>query len=116
MNEPQKKPILVMLASHWISMLGTALVTLAGFSWLFLLPTSLRGRVENPYIGLLVFIAIPVIFFAGLALIPIGVFLAKRRIAATIETLPDRQSAFRRTGIFFAVMTVANVIVGSQLS
>ncbi len=115
-NEPQKRPILVMLASHWISMLGTALVTLAGFSWLFLLPTNLRGRVENPYIGLLLFIVIPAIFFVGLALIPVGVILAKRRIAATIETLPDRKSAFRRAGIFFAVMTVANVIIGSQFS
>jgi nitrate/TMAO reductase-like tetraheme cytochrome c subunit len=116
MNEPQKRPILVMLASHWISMLGTTLVTLAGFSWLFLLPTNLRGRVENPYIGLLLFIVIPIIFFVGLALIPIGIFLAKRRIAATIETLPDRQSSFRRAGIFFAIMTVANVIIGSQFS
>ena len=72
LNEAQKRPILVLLASHWISMLGTALVTLAGFSWLFLLPTNLRGTVGNPYIGLLLFIVIPVIFFAGLILIPIG--------------------------------------------
>src|ERR1700681_1618575 len=100
---PQKQPILVLLASHWISMLGTALVTLAGFSWLFLLPTNLRGRVENPYIGLLLFIAIPIVFFVGLALIPVGVVLAKRRIAATIDTLPNRSSAFRRAGIFFAL-------------
>jgi hypothetical protein len=116
MSEAPKRPILVLLASHWISMLGTALVTLAGFSWLFLLPTNLGGRVENPYIGLLLFIAIPIIFFAGLALIPIGIFLAKRHIAATIETLPGNKSAFRRTVIFFAVMTVANVIIGSQFS
>jgi len=115
-NERQKQPILVLLASHWISMVGTALVTLAGFSWLFLLPTNLRGRVENPYIGLLVFIAIPVIFFVGLALIPIGLYFAKHRVGAAIETLPDRKSSFRRAGIFFAVMTVANVIIGSQFS
>src|ERR1700681_555547 len=115
MPDRQKRPILVLLASHWISMLGTALVTLAGFSWLFLLPANLRGRVENPYIGLLLFVAIPIVFFAGLAMIPIGVFLAKRRIAETIETLPDRMAAIRRTGIFFAVMTVANLIIGSQL-
>jgi len=114
--EPQKRPLLVLLASNWISMLGTTLVTLAGFSWLFLLPTNLRGRVENPYIGILLFLIIPAIFFAGLALIPIGLFLAKRRIAAEIGTLPNRQSAFRRTAIFFAVMTVANVIIGSQFS
>jgi formate-dependent nitrite reductase cytochrome c552 subunit len=113
---PQKQPILVLLASHWISMLGTALVTLAGFSWLFLLPTNLRGKVENPYIGILLFLFIPAIFFAGLALIPIGIYLGKRRIAATIETIPDRKSAVQRTVIFFAVMTVANVIIGSQFS
>ena len=34
-----------------------------------------RGNVGNPYIGLLVFIAIPIVFFAGLALIPIGIML-----------------------------------------
>lgn len=114
--ETQNRPILVLLASNWISMLGTALVTLAGFSWLFLLPTNLRGRVENPYIGLLLFIVIPAIFFAGLALIPIGLYLFKRRIRAAMGTLPNRKSAFRRTAIFFAVMTLANVIIGSQLS
>jgi nitrate/TMAO reductase-like tetraheme cytochrome c subunit len=116
-NETPKRPILVLLASNWISMLGTALVTLAGFSWLFLLPTNIRGAgVSNPYIGILLFIIIPAIFFAGLALIPIGLFFAKRRIAAEIETLPNRKSAFQRAGIFFAVMTVANVIIGSQFS
>jgi hypothetical protein len=115
-NQAPKRPILVLLASHWISMLGTALVTLAGFSWLFLLPTNLRGTVGNPYIGILLFIILPAIFFAGLALIPIGVFLAKRKIGATIESLPDRTAAFHRTAIFFAVMTVANVIIGSQFS
>jgi nitrate/TMAO reductase-like tetraheme cytochrome c subunit len=115
-NDPQKRSILLLLASHWISMIGAALVTLAGFSWLFLLPTSLRGHVENPYIGLLVFVAIPIVFFAGLALIPIGIYLAKRRIAATLDTLPDRAAAVRRTAIFFVVVTIANVVIGSQLS
>jgi hypothetical protein len=72
--------------------------------------------VENPYIGILLFVVIPVIFFVGLALIPVGLYFAKRRVAVAIETIPDRKSAFRRAGIFFAVMTVANVIIGSQLS
>ncbi len=115
-NDSQKRPILVLLASHWISMFGTALVTLAGISWLFLLPTNLSGRVGNPYIGLLLFVAVPMVFFVGLALIPVGIMLAKRRIRATMDTLPDRKGAFQRTVIFFAAMTVANVIIGSQFS
>ena len=46
----------MLLTSHWISMLGAALVTTAGFSWLFALPTQLRGRTSNPYIGIVLFI------------------------------------------------------------
>ena len=115
-NGGPKRPILVVLASHWVSMVGSALVTLAGFSWLFLLPTNFRGHVENPYIGLLFFIVIPAIFFTGLLLIPIGIFLSKRNIAANIDTLTDRKAAIRRATVFFVVMTVANVIIGSQFT
>jgi NapC/NirT cytochrome c family, N-terminal region len=118
MNVPpvNKRPIFVLLASHWISMLGTGLVTLAGFSWLFLLPTHLRGKVDNPYIGILLFLIIPGVFFAGLVLIPIGLYFGKRRIAADMDSIPDRKTVIRRTAIFFGVMTVANVIIGSQFS
>src|SRR5579862_4685570 len=105
MPDPQKRPIIVLLTSHWISMAGVTLVTLAGFSWLFALPANIRGNVGNPYIGLLVFIAIPALFFAGLVLIAIGVMLARRRVIQRLDTLPDRQAAWRRAGIFFGVMT-----------
>jgi nitrate/TMAO reductase-like tetraheme cytochrome c subunit len=112
-----KRPILVLLTSNWISMLGAALVTLAGFSWLFVLPLNIRGGgVSNPYIGLLVFIAIPIVFFAGLILIPIGIALAKRKVTANFDEIEDRRTAWRRVGIFFGVMTVANVVIASQLS
>src|SRR5271165_4745118 len=114
MTDDPKRPILLLLASHWISMLGVALVTLAGVSWLFVLPTSIRGHAENPYIGILVFIAIPIVFFAGLALIPVGIFLAKRRVEAGLAALPDTHAAWRRTGIFFVVMTAINLIIASE--
>ena len=116
MPEQPQRPFLLVLTSHWLSMVGVALVTLAGFSWLFALPTDIRGRVGNPYIGLLVFIAIPAVFFAGLVLIAIGIALARRRVVQRLDTLPDRQTAWRRAGIFFGVMTLANVVIGSQLT
>jgi hypothetical protein len=112
-----KRPVLVLLTSSWISMLGAALVTLAGFSWLFVLPLNIRGGpVSNPYIGLLVFIAIPIVFFAGLILIPIGIALAKRKVIENLSEVDDRRMAWRRAGTFFGVMTVANVVIASQLS
>jgi hypothetical protein len=112
----QKRPILIVLTSHWVTMAGVALVTLAGFCWLFVLPQQLNGRVSSPYIGLFLFGAIPAVFFAGLALIPVGLALGRRRVAGDLSQLQDRRSAWRKAGIFFAVMTVVNVAIGSQLS
>ncbi len=97
-------------------MAGVTLVTLAGFAWLFVLPANIRGHVDNPYIGLLVFIAIPIVFFVGLILIPVGVAITRRRVASQLEAVSDRKAAWRRAGLFFGLMTVANVILGSQLT
>jgi len=116
MSGEQKRPFLVLLTSHWITMAGVTLVTLAGCSWLFLLPTHIRGQVDNPYIGLLVFIAIPVVFFTGLLLIPVGIALGKRRVARNLSALPNAGEAWRRAAIFFGVMTLANIVIGSQVS
>src|ERR1700685_2246275 len=116
MSESPKRPILILLTSHWITMAGVALVTLAGFSWLFVLPANFHGGVDNPYIGILAFMAIPAVFFAGLALIPIGIALWRRRVAGDLNDVADRRTAVRRAAIFFGVMTVANIIIGSQVS
>ena len=116
MSDPQKQPVIVVLTSHWITMAGVALVTLAGFSWLFALPANIRGNVSNPYIGLLTFIAIPVVFFAGLILIPIGIALGRRKAAEALNPPVDRRATWRRAGMFFTIMTMANLVIGSQLT
>ncbi|MBZ5677672.1 MAG: ABC transporter permease [Acidobacteriia bacterium] len=116
MPDPQKQPVIVLLTSHWVTMAGVALVTLAGFSWLFALPANIRGNVSNPYIGLLTFIAIPIVFFVGLILIPIGITLGRRRAAEALNPPVDRKAAWRRAGMFFTIMTMANLVIGSQLT
>ncbi|MGA3235872.1 MAG: NapC/NirT family cytochrome c [Bryobacteraceae bacterium] len=112
----QNRPLIQVLTGNWVSMAGTALVTLAGFSWLFLLPLHISGHANNPYIGLYAFILVPMIFFSGLLLIPVGAVLDRRRLAHGIASVTDSKALWRRAGIFFAVMTVANLIIGSQLS
>src|SRR5215470_4395303 len=112
-----KRPILVLLTSHWVSLLGVALVTTAAFSWLFVLPIQLRGNTNDPYIGIVVFIFIPVIFIFGLVLIAFGAFLARRRITLIEKGLlegPDRKTYTRRIAIFFAVTSAANIVIGTQ--
>lgn len=62
------------------------MATLAGFSWLFVPPLKLKVRgVENPHIGLLLSIAIPIVLLAGLALIPIGIALARPEVASDLR-------------------------------
>ena len=117
MNEDSKRPILVLLASHWLSLLGAALVTTAGFSWLFVLPIQLLGHTNNPYIGIVVFIFIPVIFILGLILIALGVFLARRRIGSIehgLLTGAERRIYIRKLILFFAVTTAINIVIGTQ--
>jgi nitrate/TMAO reductase-like tetraheme cytochrome c subunit len=117
MSDDPRRPLLVLLTSHWISMLGVAVVTTAGFSWLFVLPIQFRGHTNNPYIGIVVFILIPVLFILGLLLIALGMFLARRRIrrvGAELAAAPDRRTSIRRIAIFFAVTTAINIVIGTQ--
>ena len=60
------RPFLVAVSSHWVSLTGLALSLTALISWMFVLPVQIRGHVDNPYIGVLLFVIIPLIFFAGL--------------------------------------------------
>ena len=114
MNRESGRPALELLSSHWLSLAGAALVTTAGFSWLFVLPMQVRGRAGNPYIGLIVFIAIPVVFCLGLALIPIGAYLGRRRIRDGLANVLDRKTALRRLATLLAGATFANLVIGTQ--
>ena len=114
MSPDIKRPFIVLLASHWLSMLGVALTTTAGFSWLFVLPMHLRGNADNPYIGILAFLIIPAVLFLGLALIPIGVLLARRQVVSGLSAIPDRRAAWRKIGVFLGLMTFVNLVIGSQ--
>ena len=70
--------------------------------------------------GVLFFLVLPLLFFSGLALIPIGIALRRRREArrgvlpGEFPPLDWRNLEFRRLVIFIAVATLANVIIGSH--
>ena len=111
------RPFLVAVSSHWVSLTGLALALTALISWMFVLPVHVRGHVGNPYIGILVFIMIPAIFFAGLGLIPLGIFLGRRRMRKGLaQAITDPKLALRRLGIFLGSATLVNLIVGTQFT
>jgi len=109
------RPFLILGTSHWLSLLGTGLVATALISWLFVLPLQVRGHVDNPYIGIVVFMVIPIILLVGLGMVPAGVLLARRRARQRLtEQVVDRKVAIRRLLVLGGVVTGINVVVGTQ--
>ena len=109
----------VFLSSNWISMAGVGLVTTAGISWLFLLPSTLH-EMSNPYLGILTAMILPAIFFTGLALVPLGIWLRLKRERARgsypkeFPPLDWSSPELRRLVIFVGTMTVLNLVIGSH--
>lgn len=112
----------VYLSTNPISLLGVVLVTGAVVSFLFVLPTSLRGETHNPYLGMLVFLLLPGAFFTGLVLIPAGILWSKRRqlrrglLPAELPPLDFKNVKLRRLLVFVGVATAANVILAGQFT
>jgi len=96
-------------------MVGVTLVTLAGFSWLFAMPrtsvdtfrilTSASSSLSRSH---------RILHRAGLS--PGRHLPCEAQGEAGIRTPARRQNAWRRAGLFFGIMTLANIIIGSQLT
>jgi len=110
------RPVLSFLTSHWLSMVGAILTTVAGCVWLLVLPTHIRGHATNPYIGILLFLILPVVFGLGLALMAIGVWLSRRAVRLGLIQAITRQTSLRRLAVFLGVATILNVVIMSQFS
>ncbi len=110
------RPI-VYLSSNPISLTGVVLVTTAAVSWIALLPTLWSGAAEVPYGGILMFLGLPALFFLGLALIPLGMWLRRKR-GVPVSPLPLdwRNAEFRRLIFFIGVTTIVNLVIAGQLS
>jgi hypothetical protein len=113
---------LVYLSSNWISLAGVILVTTATIFWLFLLPVTLRGEAGSPYIGILVFMVLPGPFFAGLAMIPLGIWRKRKRTGHAgiyppfFPPLNWQNLELRRLVYFVGATTIINIGIASQLS
>jgi len=119
---PAQLSPLVHLSNNWVSLIGVVVVTTATVFWLFLLPTTMRGDVHNPYNGILAFLLLPVLFFLGLLLIPLGIYLRNKRerrrglYPASFPPLNLKNAEFRRLIAFVGVTTFANIVIASQLA
>lgn len=113
---------LVHLSNNIISLAGVVIVNTATIFWLFLLPITLRGEVEHPYVGILVFLALPAMFVLGLLMIPTGILFRRqsdRKKGLTPAHFPPlnwENLDFRRLLIFVGATTFLNLIIVSQFA
>ena len=68
-------------SDNWITILGVILTTGAGFTqvWSWFLEFASPNRV-HPYVGIVLFMVLPMIFIVGLLLIPAGILLRRRKL------------------------------------
>jgi nitrate/TMAO reductase-like tetraheme cytochrome c subunit len=103
-----------------ISVVGMVLTTISAVLFLVVFLADLFGWHTNPYLGIVFFLILPGIFLFGLALIPVGAWIERRRRArgrAPSEVhwpridLNDR--AQRTTAVIVFVVTMANIVIVS---
>jgi nitrate/TMAO reductase-like tetraheme cytochrome c subunit len=110
------KTIFALFTRHWLSFAGAGLMTTAGILWLFTLSSQLSGRGDNPYIGLILFGVLPVLFILGLVMIPAGLWASRRRLRTGLAEIVDDAASRRRLVVFLSITTVANLLIGSQVT
>jgi hypothetical protein len=106
------------LARHPVAIAGALITTASAVVFLALLIATLVGFFENPYAGLVVFVAIPALFAAGLLLMPLGMWMQARKIrrqpGAVVDDWPVldfRLARVRRTTLVIVGLTAVNIVV-----
>ena len=103
-------------ARNPISLTGVAITTAAAVLFFVLLALDLAGQLTNPYVGLLLLVALPALLVFGLLLIPLGTWRQRKRIAAG-EAPPDwpvidlRLPRTRSVIMAVLVLTMVNVAI-----
>ena len=106
------------LARHPVAIAGTVITTASAVVFIALVIAVLLGMLNNPYAGLVVFVAVPAIFVLGLLLIPLGMRLQRRKLErdpnAAMEDWPVldfRRAHVRRTTLLVVALTAVNIVI-----
>ena len=106
-----------------ISLAGGAITTASGVTMISYWLAELSGHLsDNPYLGIIFFLILPVLFLLGLALIPIGVFLRRRKlqkagqIPAEFPKIDLNDRIFRHGLDIVLVATIVNFLVVATAS
>ncbi len=106
-----------------ISLAGGAITTASGVTMIGYWLEEMFGRPnDNPYLGIIFFLILPGVFILGLALIPVGVFMRRRKlqkagqIPAEFPKVDFNDRIFRHGVDIVLVATIVNLLVVSIAS
>ena len=105
------------LSRHPLAIAGALITTASAAVFIALVIAEFVGLLENPYSGLVVFIALPAIFLLGLLLIPLGMWLQQRKLQhhpdapAGWPIIDFSKPVVRRRTLIFVALTSVNVII-----
>jgi len=101
-----------------ISLAGGAITTASGVTMIGYWLVELFGRPnDNPYLGIIFFLLLPALFVAGLLLIPVGVFVRRKKlqkaglIPAEFPKVDLNDRIFRHGLDIVLVTTIVNLLV-----
>jgi nitrate/TMAO reductase-like tetraheme cytochrome c subunit len=102
-----------------VSFAGMAIATTMAVLFFVLLLLEASGAISNPYIGLVMYVTVPLIFVIGLLLIPLGTWWTarRRRLRPGTDTWPviDFSNPRHRTAAVIVLMlTMVNILIVSM--
>jgi NapC/NirT cytochrome c family, N-terminal region len=115
--EEQRKPRLI---HNWLSTAGTTVAGVSTLVILFFLTLSILSAKINPYVGILIYIVLPVLLIFGLFLVPVGMFIEWRKRQRTglitYHKWPDinlNNPRHRNAAVIFLLCTVLFILLSA---
>ncbi len=134
MNLGGNVPLFQRFREHWvrpalffgnnpISLAGGAITTASGVTMIAYWLEQMFGRPnDNPYLGIIFFLILPGLFVLGLAIIPVGVYLRRKKlqkagqVPAEFPKVDFNDRIFRHGVDIVLVATIVNLLVVSVAS
>ncbi|HSR67882.1 MAG TPA: NapC/NirT family cytochrome c [Acidobacteriota bacterium] len=111
-----------LVGRNWITLFGASLTTVSALAILTFFTLGALGLADSPYIAVLALMVLPMVFMAGLLLIPAGAYWERKRLAEGADQrgryprIDFNKSAVRRSAAVVAALTFVNVVLIAVVS
>jgi hypothetical protein len=119
-------PLLNLFGTNWITLFGANLTTVSAIAIIGFFLLGLLGLADSPYIALMALLVLPGVFVFGLLLIPVGMWVQRRKLRARgaqelreerpYPVIDFNKVQVRRIGTAVGSLTVANILLISIVS